>query len=221
MPHCVRLTADDESYPMERGTMPRRVTGWMLLAAMTLAIAAPAGAGNIDVAVRDDEFDPSLIQSKLAGDSVLWGWMNTGSTHNVRQVRGLFRSPLSSEPGTTYVRTFSAGTFPYECEIHAPSMVGTVKVEIWQGVAPSGLPLIKWAFPDSNTGKAFDVQFRIGNGPWRKWRKDTISLKGVFGRNERPVHFNPAREYWFRVRSQKSVNTPHKISRWSPATLND
>jgi plastocyanin len=201
--------------------MAGRTARWVLLGTILLATAMPADAGiEASVSVDDNVFDPNVVPSLLAGDAVRWEWIGNG-THNVRQVGGLFRSALSNDPGTLYTRTFSSGTFPYECEIHEPLMIGTVEVELWQGTSPSGLPLIKWAFPDSNTGRAFDVKFRIGDGPWRAWRTDTTSLGGVFGRNDRPVHFNPAKEYWFRARSQKGLNTPTKISRWSPPTLND
>jgi plastocyanin len=195
----------------------------LIVLGVALGVAVPAHAGNIAeiVEVGDNFFDPDTVAGAHPGEAVRWDWVGTSATHNVRQVRGLFRSPLSNEPGTMYTRTFSAGTFPYECEIHAPFMAGTVKVQVWQGATPSGLPLIKWAFPNSDTGNAFDVQFRVGDGRWRPWRTDTLKLQGAFGRNDRPVRFNPAREYWFRARSQKGVNTPAKISGWSPATEYD
>jgi plastocyanin len=200
-----------------------------LVAISILAGAAPpVSSGGVDetVQVRDNEFDPTVVPSTtnplIAGESIEWEWsFDVQNPHDVRQVRGLFRSPLSSTPGTLYGRTFSSGKFPYECSIHGPSMAGTVRVVIGQGAAPSGLPLISWADETTNTGRAFDVQFRIDDGPWRLWRKDTGSFHGVFGKNDRPVHYNAANEYWFRVRSQKRAGTPDKVSRWSPARLLD
>jgi plastocyanin len=193
-----------------------------------LVSALPAYSGGLEetVQVRDNEFDPAVVPSTtnpfLAGESLAWQWESgVVNYHDVRQLRGLFRSSLSNSPGTTFLRTFSSGTFPYECSIHGPAMSGIVKVRVWQGLAPSGLPLLRWAFSDTNTGKAFDVQFRIGEGRWRVWKKDTTRRYGVFGRNDKPVRYNPDREYWFRARSQKRANLPRAVSKWSPATLLD
>jgi plastocyanin len=185
--------------------------------------AVPVSSGGLDetVQVRDDEFDPAVVPSTtnplLAGESIEWEWaFDVESTHDVRQLRGLFRSPLTNVPGTQYLRTFSSGKFQYECSIHGPSMSGTVRVMIFVDTAPSGLPLLRWAFPDTNTGNAFDVRFRVGDGRWRPWKTDTTKGFGVFGKDGRPVRYNPDKEYSLRARSQKGVNTPAKVSRWSP-----
>jgi plastocyanin len=221
-------------YPPGTGTFPIARKGmllwrWMLVVGMIptvlLGSVGPAISGGTvaTVEVRDSEFDPARVAGDvLPGESVLWEWVDTGEPHNVRQLRGLFRSPISADSGTTFMRTFSAGTFRYECVIHEPFMVGTVKVVIGQDTTPSGLPLIWWADTDTNTGGAFDVQFRIGeDGRWRTWRMDTAKPKGVFGRNDRPVHFNAAKDYWFRARSQKRVDTPTKVSGWAPPRFFD
>jgi plastocyanin len=190
------------------------------------AIPANAGGGTAGVQVRDDEFDPPTLpvpgETLFVGDTVVWDWVDTVHPHNVRQVRSLFRSQTESSPSFSFSRTFSAGSFPYQCEIHGAGMFGRVKVVIGQDITPSGLPVISWADETTNTGHAFDVQFRIGeDGPWRRWKKDTVAFQGVFGRNDRPVRFNPAKEYWFRTRSQKRTDTPTKVSRWSPPRLWD
>jgi plastocyanin len=205
--------------------MIRIIPGVVLAAAIVLGGAVPATSGGVQetVQVTDNQFDPAVVPSTadpfLAGESLEWEWASdVGRPHDVRQLRGLFRSPLSSTPGRTYFRTFSSGTFPYECSIHGPVMSGTVRVKIWQSAAPSGLPLLRWAFTDTNTGSGFDVRFRIGGGPWRLWKTDTPSRYGVFGRNDRPVHFNPSKQYSFQARSQKRVDTPRKTSLWSPIT---
>jgi hypothetical protein len=204
--------------------MKRTLFSVFLVGSLVFGASIPATSSGIGVTVqvRDDLFDPEVAppgDPLTAGESVKWEWApEIEAPHDVRQLRGLFRSPLSSEPGTIYLRDFSAGRFPYECSIHGPFMSGVVRVQLWQGAAPSGLPVMRWAFPDSNTGTAFDVQFRVGGGPWRVWKKDTTRLLGVFGRNDRPVHFNPGREYSFRARSQKRVDTPTRVSKWSPVT---
>jgi plastocyanin len=205
--------------------MVRTILAAALAAATLVGTGAPATSGGLEetVQVRDDIFDPAVVPSTdnpfLAGESLEWAWApEVEASHDVRQLRGLFGSPLSSTPGTRYFRTFSSGTFPYECSIHGPVMSGIVRVKIWQGFSPSGFPLLRWAFPDTNTGRAFDVRFRIGDGPWRMWKTDTQRGYGLFGRNDRPVHFNPSKRYSFQARSQKRVDTPRQTSQWSPIT---
>lgn len=200
----------------------RSVTAAILGATVFLGTAGPTSGGEEGtVEVRDDGFDPATVTGGLAGESVEWEWEEVGEPHNVSQVRGLFRSRRSQDPDFTYVRTFSAGTFPYLCQLHPLFMRGTVKVKPGHGMTGSGLPLMKWASSGTNTGKAFDVQFRIGDGPWRDWKTDTTRLQSAFGRNDRPVPYNEAKEYMFRARSQKRVDLPRAVSKWSPATLYD
>jgi plastocyanin len=198
---------------------------WVLCG--TATPVSSGGTGQI-VAVEDDEFDPATLPRPLSGDIftpgiiVTWDWADdVAKPHNVRQIRGLFRSPISDQPGTTFTRAFSAGTFRYECVIHEPLMIGKVKVVIGQEINPAGLYVVRWAGPETNTGRVFDVQFRIGDGPWRAWKTDTEQLKGIFGKNDRPVHYNPAKEYQIRVRSQKSRAEPRSVSDWSPPRFLD
>jgi plastocyanin len=107
--------------------MVRTILAGALAAAVLVGTGAPATSGGLEetVQVRDDIFDPAVVPSTnnpfLAGESLEWVWApEVEASHNVRQLRGLFRSPLSSTPGNTYFRTFSSGTFPYECSIHGP-----------------------------------------------------------------------------------------------------
>jgi plastocyanin len=189
------------------------------------ALSASSVGVQDTVQVRDDEFDPATVpppgEFRIPGDAVIWDWVDTSNPHNVSQLRGLFRSPISSDPTMTFNRTFSAGSFPYECDIHGSSMSGTVRVVVGQDITPSGLPLIWWADGTTNTGRAFDVQLRIGDGAWRTWKRDTERLKGVFGKNDRPVQIKPGRDYFIRARSQKSLSKPRSVSAWSPPRLID
>jgi plastocyanin len=207
---------------MSRGILSAAV-GLSLL--MVPANPVSSGVGET-VEVGDDYFDPATLpvgdERLIPGDGVVWAWADEVATsHNVRQVEGLFRSRISADPTMTYGRILSTGTFRYECEIHEPLMVGTVRVTVGLGITPTGLPVIRWAVPDSNTGRAFDVQFRIEDGPWRTWKKDTEQLKGVFGKNDKPVPFRLTRDYFIRARSQKSLARPDVVSGWSPPQLID
>jgi plastocyanin len=197
-----------------------------LSVALGPALPVSSGPSTDEIEVRDDVFDPATFpgpgQVRTPGVSVSWEWDDAVEhPHNVRQLGGLFRSEITAEPTFSFERRFSAGSFPYECEIHGPSMSGTVRVVIGQDQTLSGLPIITWADEITNTGRAFDVQFRIGDGRWRLWKKDTENFQGVFGRNDRPVQYESSKEYWFRARSQKRADTPNKVSRWSPARLFD
>jgi plastocyanin len=66
------------------------------------------------------------------GDTVRW--TNQGGFHNVAEVSTppVFRSGDPTSANFTYQFIFAApltGTFSYECEVHAPSMSGTITVE--------------------------------------------------------------------------------------------
>jgi plastocyanin len=194
--------------------------------ALPVALSGPVAAVDThQIGVRDDFFDPEIDPDVHEEDTVRWEWIETAGPHNVLEDHRIFRSgdPTASE-GTVYQRVFSAGTFHYYCDIHGSTfggMEGLIRVEMGQGITSDGYPTLGWATPDSNTGRAFDVQFRIDDGPWRYWKEDTTRLQSAFGRNDRPVRWNPAREYRFRTRSQRSADTPKRVSRWSPVELWD
>jgi len=82
------------------------------------------------VSVQDDVFVPSS-SSVHAGDSVVWLW--DGSDHNVTSTskpQAWTASPTKTSTTFTFTNTFNtAGTFPYECTIHADrGMVGAIHV---------------------------------------------------------------------------------------------
>jgi plastocyanin len=107
-----------------------------------------APAANVTITIQDFSYSPATVTIK-AGQTVLW--INNGpSAHTVVSDSGLWDSgtlgPPSSTMGQTaygtaggmtmggsFRRTFTqAGTFPYHCSIHPPSLypgfVGTVTV---------------------------------------------------------------------------------------------
>jgi plastocyanin/uncharacterized protein (DUF2141 family) len=101
------------------------------VAAILCAGAALSGFAAVStVSVQDDVFVPSS-SSIHAGDSVIWKW--DGSDHNVTSTsnpQAWKATPTESSTTFTFTNTFaSAGTFPYECTIHASiGMLGTISV---------------------------------------------------------------------------------------------
>jgi plastocyanin len=77
------------------------------------------------VTVSDNQFAPSSI-TVAPGTIVTWTWSEGSSVHNVT-----FSDGASGDKGAgaTYQKTFpTAGTFSYQCTIHA-GMSGTVRVQ--------------------------------------------------------------------------------------------
>lgn len=174
-----------------------------LVAFLVAAIAAPAHAATTTVAVKNFSFSPQTV-GDAAGASVRWE-NNTGTFHNVASAQSMFTSG-APQPVFTFTRTFSAGTYPYMCEVH-PTMQGRIRIRPRLRAAPTGLPFtVRWATASTNTGSSFRVQYRIGSGNWKVWRSATTTDAGVFGRNRAPVAVRSGKLYGFRVRSAKGTN---------------
>ncbi len=120
-------------------------------AAVLIAVAvSPARAADHTVNIVGDSFSPSTLTIN-AGDTVSWSGL--GGNHNVT---GSSASDLSDfcGPGlnsfgteTSCSHTFmTAGTFPYECTIHASccGMVGSITVN---AVAPPPKPTVSITNP--------------------------------------------------------------------------
>jgi len=99
---------------------------------------APGGGGgvgggtcsgtNASVAVCDNHYSP--IASTIAhGSSITWTWKGSNS-HSVTFTSGTLSGTSSSTMSAgTYTLAFpDTGTFNYECNVHGPSMSGTVVV---------------------------------------------------------------------------------------------
>jgi hypothetical protein len=157
------------------------------------------------------------------GDSVHW-FRAPDSTgpHNIREDGRLFWSGRSTDGPIDFTAVFSAGSFHYYCSTHGyplevdkDGMEGFVRVPVSLSRLPSGLPFtVRWAVDASETGRAYDVQFRVGSGSWRTWKKDATNNGGVFGREAKPVRVRDGVRYSFRARSQDGPNA----SGWSPVT---
>jgi plastocyanin len=155
-----------------------------VLAGLFLAVSAvPAGAATKTVTVVDFAFNLKTL--KIAqGDTVFW--QNTGTrTHTATQDAPLALFTTGNiGPGTTSTgKTITAaGVYPYHCTIH-PSMVGTIKVPI--KVSPTTgttattftVTLATVAAP---TGFVYDVQQKIGDGPWAAWKTGVTTATTTF-----------------------------------------
>jgi plastocyanin len=204
----------------QRPTQLRRPMFAHLVAALaTLGFLAlpssPAWAAK-EVLVDDDFFSPGNVIVAVGGQ-VHWS-RAVGSTdlHNVRQDDELFDSGAATVGPIDLTATVSAGTYHYYCEIHgSPSggMHGIVKSSVKILDAPAGLKFtVRWATDATDTGSLHDVQYRIGSGDWKNWKKDTGTNEGVFGKNGNPVTVKDGKKYGFRARSQEGSG----LSDWSP-----
>jgi plastocyanin len=92
----------------------------------TLALAAPAAAATITVAVNRAGFTPNPARID-AGDTITWTNSDTRNRQVISRSAG-FASPIL-EPGETFSFTFrTAGRFTYEEALVEPTQRGTVVV---------------------------------------------------------------------------------------------
>jgi plastocyanin len=195
---------------------------WLAVVLVSLAVLVPgpASGGTAEVAIHDHYYSPASKRVSV-GDSV--HWFRAGDSngfHNVREDGRLFWSGPSTGGPIDYRVVFSAGTFHYYCSTHGyplevdlEGMEGFVRVPVSISSLPDGLPfMVRWATAASATGTAYDVQFRVGSGKWRTWKKDVTNKKRVFGGDAKPVRVRDGVRYSFRARSQDGPNA----SGWSP-----
>ena len=183
----------------------------LIAAAASLALPAGASAGAVVVDVEDNFFDPTPVSTTFhPGLAVVWDWGAGTNAHNVRQDDKLFRSGGVTTSDDLAI-TPTVGTFHYYCEAHGSpngGMDGIVKTTPSFTLAPAGNPFrVSWA-PSSGDnltpGDRFDIQYRVKNGKWRLWKKNTAAFSRVFGKKNQPVNVNPANEYHFRGRTKQS-----------------
>lgn len=184
------------------------------LSAMAL-LPLTAQAATTEVTVGDRFFNPDKVDV-LVGAAVHWSSDGTNDPHNVREDSKIFRSGAATRSPISYKRVFSAGTFHYFCEKHGfkgGGMDGLVRVPVKVMADPQGLVFtVRWATAGSNTGTAYDVQYRVGSGSWKTWKNDTNGAAGAFGKADDPVAVESGEAYSFRARSLKG----DAASRWSP-----
>jgi plastocyanin len=195
----------------------------LVVSALAVALALPtaAGAAPREIDVDDDFFAPRNPPARDLQAGLSFRWTNGGGTsneHNVRQADRLFSSGGLTSGPINYAIRASAGSYFYFCTLHrfSDGMTGRVKVKPIRRRAPNGRPFtVIWASPRTNTGRSFDVRFKLGRGDWNTWRNDTERLRGVFGRNRNPVRVRANKVYKFQVRSERTSN-PSRRSDWSP-----
>lgn len=199
----------------------------VVTAAAALALAVPASAGGpISVDVTDDEFIDRVVSLDVATGGVNWQWdPGNENPHNVRQDKGLFKSGPAEPVADDYFIAPSAGTFPYHCTLHGgpggQGMSGKLRVRPALTPVKSRGDLVVsvvWSNGKNHSGNRFDVQFKVNDGRWRDWRKNTSKPAGGLGANDKPVNVSQSKTYRVRVRSEKKAN-PTKRSGWSPPVV--
>jgi plastocyanin len=193
------------------------------------SVALPAGAAV--AATKDVEaagnpftgglaFKPKSVTVKV-GDVVRW--TNTDDTvphtatedHGLWDLTGTYGLPgnYGFGPGEHRQRAFEAGTQHYYCKVHPTQMRGVVRVPVHTSL--KNLPYgsrqltIRWAPRKSTGDRVFDVQVKIDDGPWRRFRRGTHDAKGT--RN----NSGPKTSYSIRAR-MRSASHPSKATAWSP-----
>jgi plastocyanin len=173
----------------------------------------------------DDVFFPDQATGDVNSDNIFqWTWgAGTIDEHNVRQDSKLFYSGQPTDQRPSFDVVFSAGTYHYYCEVHGSKsggMDGEVAVSPALGDTKRkrGVEFvfsIQWASEATATGNQFDVQYKVGSGEWKYWKKNTSKDEGLFGKNGKPVAVNLDKVYKVRARSEKASN-PKRRSGWSP-----
>ena len=181
-----------------------KVARVLVAVVVATALAGPAHAAHEISMSQYSGFNPSVVRHR-AGATVTWE--KTSGFHNVSSRQGMFRSGSPSSEPFTFSRTFSAGRYPYICEVHPQTMTGVVRVKPRLAARPAGRAFtVRWATAATNTGSSFTVRYRVNDGRWRRWFAATTADAAVFGRNRNPVRVVPGRTYSFRVRSRSGDN---------------
>lgn len=140
---------------MRRTLMVCGATFAIVLAALvSFLIASDEVRGQATVSVDvgdmyfcDSSFANGICETNIAaGDTVTWNWVGSLS-HTVTQCDptfttcpppGGFNSGTLTGSGSTFSQTFNtAGTFPYQCNVHGASMRGRVIVAAAQQATPT------------------------------------------------------------------------------------
>jgi len=215
---------------LARAARVRRVTVAAVLATLLgiLALAPGSSSGALErINVLDFFFDPDDVTFQVTpfgGPNFVWDWGgmasdSTANEHNVVHKRGLFDSGSPTDTRDDFGLNVSAGKYPYFCEVHrfSEDMKGRIRVPpvITDGTEDSAK--VHWAGDTTETGKRFDVRYRVDGGKWQTWRRDTKKFKGNFGRNDKPVAVDFAKhDYEVSARSEKGKPSKKKRSGYSP-----
>jgi len=110
-------------------------------AALCLGSASGLQGATVNVSVVNNSFSPASVTANV-GDTVLWTWPSGSFSHNVTSTSSTPAwTPSATENGpVTFSHTFTAaGSYPYECTIHAAccGMVGSVTINAAPKVPPT------------------------------------------------------------------------------------
>jgi len=90
----------------------------------------PPGGHSTTVTVANNSFSPT--PDTIPAGMVTFSWANGAVTHNVtwQTAPGTLPAPSGNKSSGTYTATLVAGTYTYECTIHASlGMHGTIVVQ--------------------------------------------------------------------------------------------
>jgi plastocyanin len=200
--------------------VPARIVAALAVCLTCLVTSSnPSSAVTASVGVGDFQFTPKRAAG-VVGDTVSWEWDdNVQTAHDVTEDHDLFASAFTSNPATVFARQPSAGSFHYYCTAHgSPSggMAGTIRIAPTTGDGPAGAPFtVIWA-TSTQTGGAFDVQYRKAGGTWKAWKSDTSAFGGTFGKRSKPIAVQSGEVYEIRARSQATAASSTRVSGWSP-----
>jgi plastocyanin len=175
---------------------------------LTMALPAEAATFTISIVSTTVGYDPAAV-SKPQGTTFAWK-NNHGSTHTATQDTSLWNTGNISPGVTRSVTLPAAGGYPYHCNIH-PSMTAVVRVPI-KVSATSGTTsdvfTITMATANATGNQVYDVQRRIGSGPW------TAFATGV---TTKSVMFDPSMAGTYSFRSRlRDTSVANKASAYSP-----
>lgn len=139
------------------------------------------------------KFDPKSVSVKV-GQIVRWKNTDAYVPHTATEDHGLWDltgtygvgSSMGFGPGESRQRVFEAGTQHYYCKVHPSQMHGVVAVPVKLTVSsiPNGHRIhIVWDAHRPGPGKAFDVQFKKGDGAWKPFRTATTDASGNLDRH--------------------------------------
>ena len=161
----------------------RRAAATIVTCLFLVLTAAPAGAATKTVDVVDFAFTPTTVKSAQGGTV---RWHNTGvRTHTATQDGPLALFTTGNiAPGATSGGTVlnAAGTYPYHCAIH-PGMMGSVKVPVKVTPATGTTATVftvRASVQAAPAGFVFDVQRRVGTGPWAAFRTGVTTATVTF-----------------------------------------
>jgi plastocyanin len=105
---------------------------FILLTALLLGGVAATFAADHKVTVSDFQFTPAVVNARV-GDTISWSWQTGSMAHTTTSVTipsgaAPWNSPMDATTPRFRYRITTAGTYRYQCNIHASIMKGTIKV---------------------------------------------------------------------------------------------